>query len=182
MLPRCSTRSSRARESLPRDAADAANRVGRRVAGTAQHGGRATCPGAAAWRAGPRSEHGSVPWRGRGRADSCAFGGRGRVRRSRAAPAPGSGLSGVPRRGLARRVDATAQAAGFLGRAAIHPAQLHPIHEAFTPLPEEVSAARALVDRYEAPLSTVAGRGRRPHDRRRGRQTLSRNGRTCGCS
>jgi citrate lyase subunit beta/citryl-CoA lyase len=39
---------------------------------------------------------------------------------------------------------------GFDGKWAVHPAQLEPIHAVFTPLPEEVSRARRIVDAYAA--------------------------------
>ncbi|MGH2828863.1 MAG: HpcH/HpaI aldolase/citrate lyase family protein, partial [Actinomycetota bacterium] len=39
---------------------------------------------------------------------------------------------------------------GFGGRAAIHPAQVAPINDAFTPSEEEVAAARRLLERFEA--------------------------------
>lgn len=39
---------------------------------------------------------------------------------------------------------------GFRGRACIHPAQLPVVNEVFTPAPEEIARARALVDRFEA--------------------------------
>jgi citrate lyase subunit beta/citryl-CoA lyase len=47
--------------------------------------------------------------------------------------------------------------AGFVGRAAIHPAQLDTIHRSFAVTPAEVAAAHALVERYEAALNTGAG-------------------------
>ncbi|NIS35179.1 MAG: CoA ester lyase, partial [Actinobacteria bacterium] len=46
---------------------------------------------------------------------------------------------------------------GFGGRSAIHPAQVTIINEVFTPDEEELAAARALVERYDAALA--AGRG-----------------------
>lgn len=47
--------------------------------------------------------------------------------------------------------------AGFVGRAAIHPAQISVIHKAFTPSREEVARASALVGRYEAALAAGSG-------------------------
>jgi citrate lyase subunit beta/citryl-CoA lyase len=41
------------------------------------------------------------------------------------------------------------RALGFCGRAAIHPAQLVPIREAFAPAPDEVARAREVVERLE---------------------------------
>jgi citrate lyase subunit beta/citryl-CoA lyase len=41
------------------------------------------------------------------------------------------------------------RALGFVGRAAVHPAQLPVIHEAYSPTPGEVAEARALVARLE---------------------------------
>ncbi|HEU4568924.1 MAG TPA: CoA ester lyase [Marmoricola sp.] len=47
------------------------------------------------------------------------------------------------------------QALGFRGRTAIHPAQVAVINEVFTPRPEEVVAARALVQAFEQAGSGV---------------------------
>jgi len=44
---------------------------------------------------------------------------------------------------------------GFYGRACIHPAQVAVVHEVFTPSPEEVEKARALVERFENSSSGV---------------------------
>ena len=49
------------------------------------------------------------------------------------------------------------KAMGFGGRSAIHPAQVTVINEVFTPGDEELAAAGALVERYDAALA--AGRG-----------------------
>jgi (S)-citramalyl-CoA lyase len=38
---------------------------------------------------------------------------------------------------------------GFVGKAAIHPSQLAPIHRAFAPSQEQITRARAVVDAYE---------------------------------
>lgn len=43
---------------------------------------------------------------------------------------------------------------GYDGKWAIHPSQLEPIHEAFTPTPDEILSAARIVEAYEA-----AGRG-----------------------
>ena len=49
------------------------------------------------------------------------------------------------------RADAQAAAReGFTGKLAIHPAQVAAINAAFTPAPDEVSHARAIVDAFEA--------------------------------
>ncbi|MGN6242465.1 MAG: HpcH/HpaI aldolase/citrate lyase family protein [Motilibacteraceae bacterium] len=47
------------------------------------------------------------------------------------------------------------QALGFRGRTAIHPAQVAVINEVFSPRPEEVAAARALVEAFEQAGSGV---------------------------
>jgi citrate lyase subunit beta/citryl-CoA lyase len=47
------------------------------------------------------------------------------------------------------------QALGFRGRTAIHPAQVAVINEVFTPRPEQVAAARALVEAFEQAGSGV---------------------------
>lgn len=46
---------------------------------------------------------------------------------------------------------------GFLGRAAIHPAQLTPIREAFLPSAEEVARAREVVERVEGAVAAGTG-------------------------
>jgi len=43
---------------------------------------------------------------------------------------------------------------GFVGKAAIHPDQIGPIHAAFTPTDDEVAAARRVVDAFEAASAT----------------------------
>ena len=50
---------------------------------------------------------------------------------------------------------AAGRALGFIGRAAIHPAQLAPIEAAFTPTPEEVARAREVITR----VATAAADG-----------------------
>jgi (S)-citramalyl-CoA lyase len=45
---------------------------------------------------------------------------------------------------------------GYTGKAAIHPRQLAPIHEAFAPTPDEVARARRIVAVYEESASGVA--------------------------
>lgn len=47
--------------------------------------------------------------------------------------------------------------AGFLGRAAIHPAQVSVIHAVFAISPEELAAARATVSHYDAALAAGEG-------------------------
>jgi citrate lyase beta subunit len=48
------------------------------------------------------------------------------------------------------REDATAaRRMGYTGKAAIHPDQLTPIHDVFTPAPDEVERAREIIDAYE---------------------------------
>jgi citrate lyase subunit beta/citryl-CoA lyase len=69
--------------------------------------------------------------------------------------------------GLRKRA-ASARRAGFRGMLAIHPAQVEPINEAFTPSPEEVSAAREIVDLFAANpgAGTIGHKGAmldRPH-------------------
>jgi citrate lyase subunit beta/citryl-CoA lyase len=49
------------------------------------------------------------------------------------------------------------QRAGFLGRVAIHPAQLDVIHRCFAVSPDEVAAARALVERYNTAMADGSG-------------------------
>jgi citrate lyase subunit beta/citryl-CoA lyase len=44
---------------------------------------------------------------------------------------------------------AAARAAGFFGRSVIHPAQIGPVHRAFTPEPDEVARARELLGSLE---------------------------------
>jgi citrate lyase subunit beta / citryl-CoA lyase len=46
---------------------------------------------------------------------------------------------------------------GFVGRACIHPAQLPVVHAAFTPTPEAVARARALLSALDAALSAGSG-------------------------
>lgn len=46
---------------------------------------------------------------------------------------------------------------GMGGKACIHPTQIAPVHEVFTPTAEEVAAARELVDAYEAATSNSTG-------------------------
>lgn len=49
------------------------------------------------------------------------------------------------------------RATGFVGRAAIHPAQLAPIHNAFAVSPQEQEDAREMVRRYEEALALGVG-------------------------
>jgi citrate lyase subunit beta/citryl-CoA lyase len=49
-----------------------------------------------------------------------------------------------------RREAAAAVADGFAGKVLIHPAQIEPVHEAFTPAPEQVRWARAVRDGFAA--------------------------------
>lgn len=49
------------------------------------------------------------------------------------------------------------RSAGFLGRAAIHPRQLPVIRAAFTPTPDEVSEARAVVDGFRSAADAGSG-------------------------
>jgi citrate lyase subunit beta / citryl-CoA lyase len=46
---------------------------------------------------------------------------------------------------------------GFLGRVCIHPAQVAVVHEVFTPAPERVARAQAVVTRQEQALADGAG-------------------------
>ena len=46
---------------------------------------------------------------------------------------------------------------GFVGRACIHPAQLPVVHEVFTPSPEAVARARALLGAYDAAIAAGSG-------------------------
>jgi citrate lyase subunit beta / citryl-CoA lyase len=46
---------------------------------------------------------------------------------------------------------------GFVGRSAIHPSQVPTINEVFTPTEEEVSEARALLDRLEGEVASGTG-------------------------
>ena len=61
-----------------------------------------------------------------------------------------------------------ARSEGFSGRLAIHPAQVAPINEGFTPSPEELEHARAIVSAFAGTpgAGTVGLEGRmidRPH-------------------
>jgi len=56
-----------------------------------------------------------------------------------------------------RRTTRAGRDLGFLGRSAIHPAQLEVIHQVVMPEPAEVAAARALLDAFAA--TTQAGSG-----------------------
>ena len=51
---------------------------------------------------------------------------------------------------MAYWLDPAAAHLGFTGKAAIHPAQLGAIHQAFTPAEEQVSYARQVVAAYQA--------------------------------
>ena len=46
---------------------------------------------------------------------------------------------------------------GYLGRACIHPAQVTPIHQAFTPTPQQVAAAAGIVRAFDASLELGSG-------------------------
>jgi citrate lyase subunit beta/citryl-CoA lyase len=46
---------------------------------------------------------------------------------------------------------------GFLGRACIHPGQLPAVHAVFTPTPEAVASARALLSAYDAAIAAGSG-------------------------
>lgn len=46
---------------------------------------------------------------------------------------------------------------GYRGRACIHPAQIPVVHEVFTPSPEQVDAARALIAAYDAAVAAGSG-------------------------
>jgi len=54
------------------------------------------------------------------------------------------------------------RALGFDGKWALHPGQIEPLHDAFSPSPEELDAARALLDALAA--SEAEGRGAALHD------------------
>lgn len=71
----------------------------------------------------------------------------------------------------AAAVERRAQAArrdGFVGKLAIHPAQLEPIHKAFAPTPDEIAWARKVIELMSGAAGAVALDGRmidRPHVR-----------------
>lgn len=46
---------------------------------------------------------------------------------------------------------------GYRGRACIHPAQIAVVHEVFTPSPEQVDAAQALIAAYDAAVAAGSG-------------------------
>ncbi len=46
---------------------------------------------------------------------------------------------------------------GFTGKTAIHPSQLEPINDTFTPVPDEVAYAREVVAAYERAVATGSG-------------------------
>jgi citrate lyase subunit beta/citryl-CoA lyase len=48
---------------------------------------------------------------------------------------------------------------GFVGRCCIHPAQVAVVNEVFTPAPDEVARAAALVERFEAAVAEGSGVG-----------------------
>jgi citrate lyase subunit beta/citryl-CoA lyase len=56
-----------------------------------------------------------------------------------------------------RRTTERLRRAGFLGRAAIHPAQLETIHQVFSVSPAELTAARAGIESYERALADGTG-------------------------
>ena len=51
-----------------------------------------------------------------------------------------------------RRTTAEARAIGFFGRSCIHPSQVPVVNEAFTPRPEEIAAARGVLDAWQNAL------------------------------
>jgi citrate lyase subunit beta / citryl-CoA lyase len=56
-----------------------------------------------------------------------------------------------------RRSTKSGKALGFMGRSAIHPAQVPIINEVFTPTDEEVAGARELLDAFEAAAGDGSG-------------------------
>lgn len=58
---------------------------------------------------------------------------------------------------ILRRSAAVARALGYDGKWCIHPAQVDPVNAAFTPGPEEIAAARAILAAYAE--ATAVGRG-----------------------
>ena len=65
-----------------------------------------------------------------------------------------------------RATSAEAAREGFTGRLAIHPAQVGPINEAFTPTSEEIAEARRVVEAFAAaPGTGVVGLDGRMLDR-----------------
>lgn len=74
---------------------------------------------------------------------------------------PYAGFQDTP--GLVRACQ-IASALGFDGKQCIHPAQLPTVNAAFSPTPEAVQRATALVKAYEA--AVAEGRGAATHDRR----------------
>ncbi len=56
-----------------------------------------------------------------------------------------------------RRSTAEGKRLGFVGRSAIHPAQVAVINEAFTPTPEEAAAARGLLGEMESAAASGTG-------------------------
>lgn len=52
-----------------------------------------------------------------------------------------------------RRTTAEARAIGFFGRSCIHPSQVPVVNEAFTPRPEEIAAARGVLDAWQHALA-----------------------------
>ena len=56
-----------------------------------------------------------------------------------------------------RRTTAEARAIGFFGRSCIHPSQVPVVNDAFTPRPEEIAAARAVLDAWKEALARGIG-------------------------
>ena len=56
-----------------------------------------------------------------------------------------------------RRTTAEARAIGFFGRSCIHPSQVPVVNDAFTPRPEEIAAARAVLDAWKEALNRGIG-------------------------
>ncbi len=56
-----------------------------------------------------------------------------------------------------RRSTERAARQGFVGRVCIHPAQVAVVHEVFTPAPEQVARAQALLTRHEQALADGSG-------------------------
>jgi citrate lyase beta subunit len=72
-----------------------------------------------------------------------------------AAVAAGPAKDAAPRLALEEEFRRSARV-GFVGKAAIHPSQLAPIHRAFAPSQEQIGRARAVVDAYERMSGGVA--------------------------
>jgi citrate lyase subunit beta/citryl-CoA lyase len=80
-----------------------------------------------------------------------------------------------------RRSTADLRGLGFSGRACLYPAQVEIVDEVFQPTPEELTAARDLVDRYAAAQRDGAGvTGRDAHGHPIGEARIRRARRTLG--